>query len=361
MNRLRIVVIEDEELIREGICSIINMHSDEWDIVGTASNGQEGLELISSLHPEVVLTDIKMPFIDGLELTSIIRERDMETEIVIISGHADFSFAQKALKNNVADFILKPSSAEEIMKSLERVKVQKNKQDSTRNIVESNPKNIAFMTSMIVNIIYDRFISPDRALTTPDVFVNEILEQIRQSGFFTLDVEVTNSIILAICSELIDRMMRDRILTSRPTETQVQAELLRLQTNDPVEMLRWAITSTHQTMLESQDNSKLYIRTAVKYMHENFSKDITLKDVADEVYLNYYYFSQLFKKETGQTFTEYLTNVRMEKAKELLQGPKLKTYEVSSLLGYGSSKHFSMIFKKTYGISPSEYRESIRK
>lgn len=103
------------------------------------------------------------------------------------------------------------------------------------------------------------------------------------------------------------------------------------------------------------------IQVALTYIQENYSEDITLHTLADILYLHPIYLSKLFKEKTGENFINYLTRVRIEKAKELLKDPSLKIYDISKLVGYESSKHFSKTFKGLLGITPREYRDSSNK
>ena len=361
IGRLSIVVIEDEELIKEGICSIIKAHADDWNIIGTASNGQEGLELISNLRPDVVLTDVKMPYIDGLELISIVRERDAEIAFVIITGYADFTYAQRALKHNVLEFILKPSSSEEILNVLERVKLLKEQQSRTKHIIENNPENMTFMTRIIINLIYNHVFAIDTSVEDRDETVDKILKQTNEIGFWSLNKDVIRKIIMDSYHGILERMLGDRIILNDNLLEAAKREFDAQPNEDWNELFLWVINNLYDLFLNSIDDSNLNIRNGIKYISENYNKGITLKDVADVVFLNYYYFSQLFKKETGMNFTEYLTSIRMNKAKELLRDVRYKTYEISNMVGYSSSKHFSTVFRKQFGLSPTEYRDSKRK
>ncbi|MEC1526177.1 response regulator [Neobacillus niacini] len=95
----------------------------------------------------------------------------------------------------------------------------------------------------------------------------------------------------------------------------------------------------------------------VKYINDNLSREITLKHIADYVYLNPQYVGQLFKSELNQTFTEYITEERLKRAKQLLKGTSLKVYEVAQLSGYKSPKHFMAVFKQEVGTTPVQFRK----
>ena len=110
---------------------------------------------------------------------------------------------------------------------------------------------------------------------------------------------------------------------------------------------------------EEESNMKLITRAAIEFIDKNFTKTITLDDVAEHVYLSPTYVSFLFRTEVKMNFINYLTNKRMEKAKELLKDPRLKIYEISTAVGYENSRYFSSIFKKYVGQTPIDYRSRL--
>ncbi|WP_026507667.1 response regulator [Butyrivibrio sp. MC2013] len=110
---------------------------------------------------------------------------------------------------------------------------------------------------------------------------------------------------------------------------------------------------------EKEKKSGLRIEMAKEYIDAHYSEVLTLNDMADRAELNPSYFSNLFKQETGINFSEYLLNVRMEKAKDLLKDPTIKIYEVGSMVGYEDAVSFGRAFKKRWGISPKEFRSSV--
>ena len=106
-------------------------------------------------------------------------------------------------------------------------------------------------------------------------------------------------------------------------------------------------------------NTDKTINLAVKYIQDNYFKDLSMAEVSNHISLNYSYFSILFKEKTGMNFSDYLRRVRIEKAKELLQNSAYKIYEVSEMVGYNNTKHFTTTFRMLTGISPSEFREKL--
>ena len=119
---MKILIAEDEQRAREGMCRLIETLGGEYELAGAATNGPMALDMIMSLNPDVVFTDIRMPMIDGIEVAAQAREQGLKTEFVIISGYADFEYARRSIAVNVVDYLLKPVSREDVENALNRVK-----------------------------------------------------------------------------------------------------------------------------------------------------------------------------------------------------------------------------------------------
>ena len=133
---LKVVVVEDEELVRKGIVLAVDWASVGCAVVGEAANGQDALELAESLRPDVILTDIKMPFMDGLELCRILTDRLPAARFVVFSGFDAFEYAKQAIQMNVVEYILKPINADELSAVLRRLKDQLDRERAERRNVE---------------------------------------------------------------------------------------------------------------------------------------------------------------------------------------------------------------------------------
>lgn len=104
----KVVIVEDEELVRRGIVTAVNWASADCEVVGEAASGAEGIEVIRSSHPDIVVTDIRMPGMDGLEMIRRLREEGCEAKFILLTAYSDFSYAQKAVKLGAVDYLLKP-------------------------------------------------------------------------------------------------------------------------------------------------------------------------------------------------------------------------------------------------------------
>ncbi|MBS5939674.1 response regulator [Clostridium sartagoforme] len=134
MGLYKLIIVDDEEEIRLGVIKKINWEENGFIVVGDAENGQEALELAERLHPDVIMTDIKMPFMDGLELGKKVIDLMPSTKIIIFSGSDDLDYAHQAIKINVVEYVLKPINSLELVEVLKRLKEKLDKEyDEKRN------------------------------------------------------------------------------------------------------------------------------------------------------------------------------------------------------------------------------------
>jgi two-component system response regulator YesN len=259
---MNVVIIDDEEPIRKLLKRLIPWDKLGFELAGEAADGIEGLDMCLRLKPDIILTDIRMPGLSGLELMEKLAESLPKAKVIIISGYEDFSYAQRAIKSSVFDYILKPVE-DDFVKTLEKAR-------------------------------------------------DEILMQKKE------------------------KMQANKI----------KLELKKLQ--DEV--------SDTTTDSDGYQNDNTLIQKVLNYIQENYNGNITLETTAQKFFLNPTYFSELFKHETGKGYNEFVTYVRMERAKNLLGKLGLKVNEISGMVGYQDSNYFVRAFKKYEGLTPCEYR-----
>ncbi|NLX77339.1 MAG: response regulator [Clostridiaceae bacterium] len=241
------VIADDELIIRQGLMSI-NWSEYGVKVLGIASNGNEALSMIISKQPQVLITDIRMPGMDGLKLIEAAKEQVPEIQSILLTGYEDFSYAKTAISLGAVDYILKPSD--------------------------------------------------------PDEIIEAVLKAKRKLGEITRLKDLNNP---CRAPKIKNKVVRDLL----------------------------------------------------EYIENHYSEDISLFTAAEYVHMNHIYISRLFKKEMGETFLETLTKYRLKKACELLSDFDYKIYEISSMVGIFDPGYFSQVFKKYYGLTPSEYRDRL--
>lgn len=246
----KVAAADDEAYLRTALKKLMNWEKMGCELIRVVNNGRELLQCVEEEHPDIVITDIRMPEIDGLEVCRQLYEKYPETQTIILSAYTDFEYARTAIRYDVADYVLKLSVLEELPPAVEKVtrKLQKQKKELEEQLVKLPEKKVA-------ESLYD----------------------------------------------------------------QVQ-----------------------------------------EYIEKNYSKRITLNDMAEELHANSSYLSRLYKKESGQNLFDVILKKRIEKAKVYMETTDRKIYEISQSVGFDDTGYFSRIFKRYTGVSPKEYQSGKR-
>ncbi|WP_054027581.1 response regulator transcription factor [Bacillus sp. FJAT-28004] len=251
MTKTRLLIVEDEWIIADSLSSMEEWEERCIEVAGIAHNGYEAIRYLEAEPIELVISDIRMPDMDGLQLLQFIYEEMPNTQVIMISGYEEFDYARIALKYGAKGYILKPIDTDELLATV------------------------------------------------------------------------------------------DRLLGQRNLETGAEANAETIQTVVP------------------QTYHKEIVHKAIQYIQDYLHTPLSLSEVAKTAHLTAHYFGQIFKSESGQLFNSYLTQVRMEKACELLKHSGLKIYEICEKVGYVDPKYFSKVFQKQFGMTPNEYRQKM--
>jgi two-component system, response regulator YesN len=535
----KLMVIDDEQIIREGIIhSLVNCKIG-FEVVGEAANGKQALEMIPEMMPDIIITDICMPLLNGIEFIEIAKSINPDIKVVIISGYDDFEYAQKALRLGVYDYLLKPVQAEKLISILVQVKEELDKHNSFLHDMDELKKQIivslpvirdrffhelisgrikageleqrlnyldlqisgrlcaialikiknrqsinkefagdeGLLQCYIIQItenIFPEFIKPYIFFTSDDkmVVLLTTLDKNRQRVFISLN-QILKRIILSIERGLnidayaaMGRLYDDALMLYKSyseAEEAIQFSFLKdkgsvvnyedintpqeIQYNRPLELEKQLLTQiklseeqaalqTIEMILEYYRGLKdvepsrikllvfeitiLLLRTIEEtggmiknimkdekltpyecvYQCETFldlqqflyqfvmnciheiekvragkgytivekakeivaaaldNSEFSMDDVAARLFISPNYLRSLFKQQLGESFVEYLTRIRMEKAQKLLDDATLKIHNIAEKVGYLDQHYFSMCFKKYFGLTPTDYREA---
>lgn len=527
----KVVLVDDEELIIEGMRQLIGWESLGCRIVGTAYDGDEALDIINETEPDIIITDIRMPAMNGLEMIGHVKESFPDVVIMILSGYSDFEYAQQALEKGAACYMLKPVLEKDLkghimqaVKKLDEKRLQRQKEDENKvrlyrlkrgakenflrkllkeelsrsyiNHMWDNMELCVPKTMIQVALLDTDIPLEDTNQTVIKFAIDNVIEEIctGSGSCESVSLGYESSAVLFMCDgkeeeavffrEMIARMLlmvekfcqvsmsagisrrggfpsgiRDafgqaedalkrrfyeisesRIYEDKKTEKgrkeercyrelaeckerlmdavqkqekrtamlqlgrichlmfeeavmereEIYAEVLRILTKyhdilfqhqiengvyddskifkqdylyqfkTACQLRSWLETVTEQVMeflgQESSEASTRLIDRVKYYISQNY-QTVSRQNAADYFFLNPSYLSQLFKAETGEAFTDYVTDVRMEKAKGLLWTTDYKIQYIAELVGYTSNQHFTRMFKKHTGMLPVEYRK----
>ena len=498
----KVLLVDDEILVREAISKKIEWNELGYELVGDCENGKDAIEFVKSHPVDVVLTDICMPYIDGMGLSKYLSENCPQTAIIIFSGYSDFEYAKQAIQYKVSEYILKPVTAKElsevliqIREKLDSKRKEEKKIDQLTKVYHSYTKNEAVIISRILSRLVKGTQEVKRSLDELKEFDIEISgssyrtvvididvysglyeinpEQKKESALMAFVVEnISSEIISEYNAGIAFRDADNRVClllwTNRPQEFRKEIveickdiqknvysamqlsismgmgcyvdslEELSKSYESASEMLQYRYTKGSGIMFDCEDDAMEHMRSwlktgyinrrksiaylqhvlqivyevgretqesfvlpdsvltsitearnldqameitkeyalsglkavqeacqtsgerqaaqAMEYIKDNYGNpDLSLNSVCEYLNISTSRFSTIFKEETGKTFLEVLTSVRMEKAKQMLQKTTMKNYEIAEKVGFSDPHYFGIAFKKATGMSPKEY------
>lgn len=529
MEKYRILLVDDEEELRAGIRRKIDWEALGFELAGEAANGEDALEAAEQLKPDVLLTDIKMPFMDGLTLCRQLKQQLPAIRIVIFSGFDDFEYARQAIGMNVFEYLLKPLTAAELTDVLQRLREDMDTQRAQRQDVEKLRSSYEETLPVLRGLFYTRLLNgqmkqnqiAERAAryeihligtqwVTARVHVSNMGDDLDELVLLSLRTFFEENIALEGCEfrwllydddlaviasfeqeadvyALLGELERVRILAETILRLQLTVGMgqavdqleqiaasaqgaksalnyqvllgssrtiyigdlepsctatinfgaaeedelvnaVKLGSPEQIRALiqRWMRASKEQISLgqfqcffwelvtclirlakerevpleevfendfagavsltDFQSPEELgswvekrclrlqemlrcqrsYTTTrtvdkAREYIQQNYTScDLSVEVLCDHLHLSSAYFSTLFKRETGMSFTAYVTKVRMEAAANLLRDTEEKTYLIAEQTGYQDPNYFSYVFKRYFSTSPSKYRAAAR-
>jgi len=524
---LTALIVDDEPLMRMGIQRAIDWSSYGIQEMQAAPNGRIALQMIEQQQPDVLLTDVRMPGLDGLELSRIVKERWPSIKIVIISGYDDFSYAKKSISYGVTDYLLKPidnkSLGQAVEKVTQEIAEERGKLREQEQMTHLLQQSVGIARQKVLKELlfgeagekqwkrYEHVLGLQESLAGMKAVVLVKINAFKEKSTLFRDGALLHFAVQNILEELVrsegsgelvdlrpgslclvltqqegkreqlmslvhhaqsamldylripttwaigsmtsglqglrqsyqeaDRALKGRWLNpakrvwmtgeeaagapltaGESAHTAVQAlqlgsskplldELSKLRERlaqppayDPVSVesyylkLAEAVESIlierckeqtaefrervrealylSDTLLDAADSvhalfqeathvlhqhlpkpySKV-IREVIDYVNQHYGEEISLADAANRVFLNRSYLSYLFVQETGSNFSDFLADLRLEKAKELLTAGGMKNYEVAEAVGYKDFRHFGQMFKKHTGMTPSDFRK----
>lgn len=418
----RLMIIDDDEILRKGLIKNINWEEHNIKVVAEAMNGKDALSKIELYMPEIILSDIRMPFMDGIELAKYIYENHPQIKILLLSAYEEFEYAKKALQYHVSDYIMKYESNEVILDRVNQLINQYEIDKKHKEIIEKNKDYIIkdFMQKIcfnqleeneiqqkiiensfgfrlgsfsVLSIVLETYNSKGETrllnVTNAKDYILSIRGYLKKYNFdsiefqdkeniklvinYNSDIEVEIDEFYRILNQMIYEIEKDhpiRILIGggifyrelfEMSKAYLEAEealstikLLGKNNWNTKVILLGMTKNKHENMVDVMDK-------IVKFINENYADpELSLQSIAKQVYLSPNYISSLFKKYQDLNISNYIIDVRMKNAEKLLKETNLKAYEIANMVGYTNSQYFSILFKRTTGFSPSDYRESSR-
>jgi len=332
-----VLVAEDEPWVRGGIVEMIERIGGGFKVVGEANNGMEAWNLIQELCPTVLITDIMMPKLDGLSLLKQIDDIKFPIVSIIVSGYDNFAYAQQGIRYGVSEYVLKPVRQEMLKEALERSIYRL---EMLSPVHEQLMAIQAFMDH-IQDMDVDR-LHAELASLMKSIVANRKSHPGSKIGLLR--------ILAGKISDLLEYHYPDypAALAADESEESLKRHIQRLTE-------QWCQLS----LTRDKRPVRLVVKKACDYVEKNYMQEISLSHIAEYVGLSVSHFSALFKQHTNDSFINYLNQIRIQKAKELLLEPDLKIYQVAEIVGFSSVPYFNRVFKNVTGWSPNEYRKGM--
>jgi DNA-binding response regulator, araC family len=373
----KVLFAEDELLVRLGLQNSIPWSKYEMEVAALADNGMEAYRLFEEIHPDILITDLRMEGMDGLELVKRVREIDKECAIVVISCLNDFETLRKLIPYNINAYVLKASiSIDEVCNVLEQTK------EYLISIGRTAKKVIPDLEKP--EDIISKYLLGDAVISLEDDF--EIFEHLLLFSLEEENKDKINKLAMDFIYELVNRQIPGEMLVPlkdkefcvfyRSTEKKMDERIKRIN-NSIGDFLgvRFKITHSSRRKAENlkdwfdrayvqqyeinidENSGKALIQKSIEYMQEHFRESLTLTDISRTIGLSVSYFSYLFKQETGKNYIEYLNEIRLLATMKDLMNTDEKVVVVAQKNGFQNLEYFSRYFKKQTGESPARWRK----
>ena len=363
-DMVKVFLVEDEAIIRRGIRDHIDWNANGFEFVGEAGDGEYAYPLIMKTKPDILVTDIKMPFMDGLQLSRLVKKALPATKIIILSGYNEFEYAKEAIKIGINDYLLKPVTSAGLIEAADAILEEQEKSRLLERYFVSYEKYTEFLDQTDYKGVDRKLVSDFLKLGSVDecdAFVEEYFAAIGEHNYKSLLLRQYMTMDIFYCVQEFLKKLK----AEPPEVSESVVDIKRVpKVIESVEMTKAYLIEEFTAALQARDRASndrygSVIRDAKEYIRANFSQsDLSLNRIAVHIGVSPSYFSSIFKQETGQSFVEYLTQVRMERACELLKCTSYRTSEIGEQVGYNDSHYFSAAFKKAMGQSPKEYKAS---
>lgn len=401
--KLTMVIADDEPLSLKSEELLVQREFPEIEICGLAENGIELKEMLERQQPDIAIVDVRMPGLTGLEVIALLRQKgNLTTHFIVNTAYSDFEYVKSALNLKTDSYILKPGKRGEMVNAIAEA-AERAREDRARlkrdTEMQSALKLInPMLGSEILMSIFSARCDEENFqtyLTLNDVLFHQgcILSYFPggNDGIFTLQQPeaVLNRTLSTICPYIYTATKSSIVVMlflpegedvaalsewCRSVETLLLSKLEEAEGNsilhgaggiyssfsDMKKSYEESIAKIEKEKMDGAASEEMdYVACAQNYICAHFSEDISLEDCAATAGVNAFYLSHIFREQTGQTFVEYLTQVRMRKILELCRDPKQSIKSIAEQSGYSNISYFYKVFKKATGKTIGEYRKEV--
>ncbi len=339
----RVVLIDDEPWSREVVKALGAWEKLGFEIAGEAEDGNSGLARIEELQPDVVITDMRMPGLDGVGLLKTMGERYPELKIIVISGYDDFVYLKQAVASRATDYLLKPIDPDELNAALAKCagELDKRLAETPRPPIE-----------------YAVFEEPARR----DLYLD--LRRRLSAALLELDEEAALELVRKFDEPMLAKMGQDLILIVEAFAAENDIRLKDVwkrggrSFDGTADSLAYIYEETlKEASAYRRNRNRLDLDDVVRFVERHYPDNISLDTVSHYFHVTKEHLSRTFKAHTGRNMTEYIVALKMDKARESIEGG-LPIKQAAELVGYTDIAYFYRVFKKRFGFAPGAYQNN---
>ncbi|MDL2217952.1 helix-turn-helix domain-containing protein [Christensenellaceae bacterium OttesenSCG-928-M15] len=359
---LSVLIADDEYEARDDMIACIDWENAGIEIIGTASDGPAALEMIVNQSPDIVLIDIKMPGMSGLEVIKKSHSSACYPSYIVISGYGDFCYTQQAIQLGVSSYLLKPFRPGDVLKAVHRSLDQI---DVVRKLKCGNELfAFALGDGQLDGSIYESIEYPveeENALVRSMYSDSPRLAEQALRSFFgrVLSRHTSFEAINNCCLMLYAQICRVLSEHGERLKNNHFAGVFQKE-GEKISAMQFAmkaVVKEAQALLGGAHKTNLLIQQAIEYIDRHYHEALSLEVLAKQLYISTPYLSRLFTQHVRMGFVEYVHKVRVEHAKKQLLDPRNRIADVAEGIGYSDAKYFSQVFKRETGLTPQQYRK----
>lgn len=349
-----LMIVDDERIERNYLKSIIDKYSSKYLLVGEASNGKQAIEIALQKRPNVIIMDINIPLVNGLEASKEIKSK-YDNITILNSAYSEFEFAQKAVNYGLDAYLLKPASEKEIIGTIESALHKKKLSGVIKsNAIDMDKALDSEYPYLIVDQLIDSILTKDFELLKLNInsFIDYI--SIQKGRLEEFRLYIINTIFSIL--RTVKKTVPEDVISLFKCESYI-VKISRSQYWYDILFYTEEFFKSFIIIFKNIVSSADFTDLIQNYIDEKFNDDITLEQLSDIFHFSPSYLSRKFHQHKGYTINDYLTKVRINHSIYLLQNSNIPIREVSLQSGFKCISHFNRVFKATTGRTPSEFKK----
>lgn len=362
----KLIIVDDEFWARDTIKAFIRWEELGLELAGEAGNGWEAAELMEKLNPDIVITDMKMPGVDGVSFLKMLQLAYTNTRIIVVSGYGDFEYTKQAIKAKVFEYILKPVDQEELHAALQKCigSLCKENGNSTAASHDRTPSGNQELMKVLLpyKSLVRTYLAERKGMEIKKALECCFDEVRKMNPLGDRELRKIISEFVSILEEyFVENGYDDRDTIRRVEEFTYSAEAV-----PAMDEVRERLVNLFDVVVititdKLKRNSKGVVYDIKEYIDRNYSADTSLARLAGQFFISKEYLSKAFKNEFGCNLTDYVAELRMSKAKEMICTTRLTLKNIARAVGYDDIPYFYRVFRNCFGIPPGQLRDEKEK